>query len=123
MNIFQRIGNNIEKEKLEKKKFLNKYWKLSSQERMEYYFKSKDVVENHFNIFWFAVKMIFYVIVGVLISSLFYKNILNLFFTHEVFYSLRYILGFSAAFEIFLIGLDRIIIQDKLKELNKRFKL
>ena len=36
MNIFQRIGNTIEEDKKREKKRLDRYWKLSSNERVEY---------------------------------------------------------------------------------------
>jgi len=36
MNIFQKIGNKLEEDKKREKKRLNRYWKLSSNERVEY---------------------------------------------------------------------------------------
>lgn len=52
-NLFQRIGNKIEKRKKERENFLNKYWKLSASERIDYDNKlnqiKKDTERNPFN--------------------------------------------------------------------------
>jgi hypothetical protein len=46
-NTFQRIGNNYEKRKEEKKKINEKYWKLSSIERIDYDNHIKEIEKDN----------------------------------------------------------------------------
>lgn len=65
MNIFQKIGKEIEKRKKATQKFQDKYWKLSASERMDYDNKMQIIGKNSFHplgiikiyfkgIFWIA---------------------------------------------------------------------
>jgi len=64
MNIFNKIGNQIEKKKKDRKNFQDKYWKLSASERIDYDNKLKRINNSPYvfiftatllkGIFWIA---------------------------------------------------------------------
>jgi hypothetical protein len=127
MNILQKIGKNIEREKLKRHKRKDKYWKLSATERIDYDNKLNRIQKNSympFTIIIMLVKVFFYLIVfsGV---SLFFIERLDLFISTglilvECFFSF---LIFALIAEMLIIILSIISTERKLKELNKRFKL
>ena len=130
-NAFQRIGNNIEKEKLKKKKFKDRYWKLSPIERMEYD-KKLERIEREWNTPAFSITK-------VVIKFLFVVTLLVILWSFGVGYSLEKIinslriLSFSA-YRLLLVAilLDCLFMlveisfnnsHKKIKELKKRFNL
>jgi len=122
MNIFQRIGNNIEKEKLKKKRFSDNYWKLSASERMDYDLR-REVKDYRPNIFDIFLNACIYLIVFMLISSLFIPQIFNLFFTQHNYFMIINILVFFFFLELILLIFYPSINKKSIENLNKRFKL
>lgn len=127
MNILQRIGNKIEREKLERKKRDDKYWKLSASERMDYDNKLDRIKKESYIPFTMTImlaKVFFYLIVffGV---SLFFIERLDLFMSTglEFVKTFFIFLPFVLIAEILLIILSINYTERKLKELNKRFKI
>ena len=125
MNIFQKIGNNIEKEKLKRKKFEDNYWKLSPIERIDYDLKRERIRKEFGNPLQYltlvAEFLFFYAIFG-LISALFVPQMFTEFFEKSIF--IVFFIFISVVIGVGILNLvfgrdeDRMI-----KELNKRFKL
>ncbi len=122
MNIFQRIGNNIEKEKKEIKKFNDRYWKLSSSERIDYEIQSDKIKKNDYFFemtFLYAKFLLIFLFVSVALMII-NKNFISL--IKPLFNSLR-LLPFPFVIDF---GLTILISKSQIKkkkELNKRFKL
>lgn len=127
MNILQRIGNKIEREKLERQKRDDKYWKLSASERRDYDNKLDRIKKesyNPFSITFTLAKVFFYLIVffGV---SLFFIERLDLFMSTGLALVKTFFiyLPFVLIAEILIIILSINSTDRNLKELNKRFKI
>lgn len=126
-NIFQRIGNNFEKKKLERKKMGDKYWKLSSIERIDYDNHIENIKKKYD---WFWVATILWIKLMIYIAIFFglFGLIFNKF---DVMINLVKILWSSFIKIIWLpISIDIIFVYSNIffeerdeKDLNKRFKL
>jgi len=130
MNIFTKIGNNIEKERKEKKKIRDRYWKLSASERIDYDNKLEKIRNKKIPILQltnisFKSLMIFILFISFLAFtvSMPINNLLDL---------LRKLSLLFMKIIVWIICLDAIILLEwfikddskkQLKELNKRFKL
>ena len=130
-NAFQRIGNNIEKEKLKNKKFKDRYWKLSASERMDYDQKLERIERGWntpaFSITKVVIKFLF-VFAFLMILAIFGTN----YPLEKVIPSLRMLsLSFYKLIIItFILDILFIFVEiffnnshKKIKELKKRFKL
>lgn len=133
MNIFQKIGNNIEKEKLKRKKFEDNYWKLFPIERIEYDNKLRKIESEEIGFIpkfyttkiYLGIIIFFTFILFGLYFSLDYD--LNKYITFLRGISLQFMkslmIAISLDFLIQFIGLGLDKTGKKKKELNKRFKL
>ncbi len=128
MNIFTKIGNQIEERKKKRKAFKDKYWKLSASERMDYDNKvimiKRDSDRNlSLPVTRSITKMtlVFIIFLSILSFSVSVP-------TNEFVEILRLVIRFFFNFLLFSLLLDLIIMftedsKKQLKELNKRFKL
>ena len=126
MNIFQKIGNNIEREKKEKISMERKYWKLSSSERMEYDSK-KDRILKRYNPFSMTV-LFFKTLISISIFLLIYGATMGIFLEmihliRTLFFTFFKILWFMILADIILFFLNSLLLLKEKKELRKRFKL
>ena len=128
MNLFQKIGNTIEENKKREKKRLDRYWKLSSNERVEYDNKLKDInkkSELNFNItktvmFWtlLGIAFISLALFSVGVSSLKFIELLREF--GKVFFRIIYV---SILLDMIIDVITVSTFKKEKEELNKRFKL
>jgi hypothetical protein len=126
-NIFKTIGNNLEKKQLEKKKVNEKYWKLSSIERIEYDMHFKNIIEKYkYN--WILLKTWFYsmlyLTIGLILFGIVYDKLdtaINL--INSVEYIIIDLIWLPILVDIIVL-IENICFEgrDK-KKLNKRFKL
>ena len=126
MNIFQKIGNNIEREKKEKISMERKYWKLSSSERMEYDSK-KDRILKRYKPFSMTV-LFFKTLISISIFLLIYGATMGIFLEmihpiRTLFFTFFKVLGFFIPLDIILFFLNSLLLLKEKKELRKRFKL
>ena len=127
MNIFQKIGNNIEKDKKRKQDFDNKYWSLKSVERIDYdnhIGKINRDTELKFSncLTWFITKIILFIMILLFFIG-FYKEI-------SIINLIRLLIGayFGIIFWIVLLDIFiffRVILDrgKMVEKLNRRFKL
>ena len=126
MNIFQRMGNNFEREKKEKELIEKKYWKLSSSERMEYDLKKEKIRRDYFGnfitvvIFKIFIELgIFFLAFGFAIGKLFILipavKMLFLFYFQ--------ILLWLLLLDLILVIFNSYKAEKERKKLRKRFKL
>ena len=125
-NIFQTIGNSIERKKKRKELFEKKYWKLSSSERMEYDLKKQEIKD--FYLRGLVTIDIFKIIIATAIFALSFglaKGELFLLIS-----PIKTIFLFYFKFIYLFILLDTVLIvmhsygnKMEVKELKKRFKL
>lgn len=135
MNIFKKIGNAIEKQKKEKERIENKYWKLSPLERMDYDQKIDRINYNsNESLFHFYFTKLFLFLIGIWVIIVLLMSFganIEIIKLIERLRSLSFpfakliLIGIVADVLTFLINL---IYYDnnrskKIKEINKRFKL
>jgi len=122
MNIFQKIGNTIEEDKKREKKRLDRYWKLSSNERVEY----DDKLEYIERIFRFPMTRI---VMFIFLGSIF-LIILGMFSYSQ--FSLNFQMWGKFSFWFFSISIIFDLLNDSARilksgerreELNKGFRL
>ncbi len=127
-NIFQKIGNTIEKTKKQKKEFIDKYWKLPATERLHYDSKVNEI-EKDTKMNFLLTSIVFKTIIFVfaLIITMMFLDGFELILLKDV---LKIILGLS--FKAILITIildctlniaDVFIYGNRITKLNKRFKL
>ena len=126
VNIFQKIGNNIEREKKRREIFEKKYWKLSSSERMEYDLKKQKIKDHHFGGYItveiakiLSVVIIFLATFGFATGKLFVaipaiKTLFIFYFSYLTYFLLV---------DVILLVISNHQYDKKIKELKKRFKL
>jgi len=128
MNIFQRIGNNIEEDKKREKKRLDRYWKLSSNERVEYDNKLKDINKKSGLNFDITKIVMFWTLLGIAFISLalFSVGAPSLKFIEllrefgKVFLKIIYV---SIILDMIIDVITVSTFKEEKEELNKRFKL
>ena len=126
MNIFQKIGNNFEKEKKEKELIKKRYWGLSSSERMEYDLKKEKIFKDYFGTFLtFDVLKLF---IGMGIFLFIFGFAFEKLFVIIPLIKLLFLIYFK--FLLWLILLDLLLVilgiprvTKERKKLRKRFKL
>ena len=131
LNIFQRIGNRIEKKKEEEELMVKRYWKLSPIERMEYDQKRDRIIEQT-NIHFLGITKFF--ILGVLGFS-FLVFLISFGSGHTLNYIVNLFKPIAKIFPLFIVitlVLDYFFIiinilfgerKKRIENLNKRFKL
>jgi hypothetical protein len=127
-NLFEKVGKDVENSKKRKEVAINKYWKLTAIERIDYDNKRKSINENnHYGLFPLTLALIRLVIWIVLTTGLFY------FISDRSELILEVGISVSSFFLFFLeifILIDICMIlfcsyekSKAMKELNKRFKI
>ena len=129
-NIFQRIGNSIEKRRKEKERIRENYWKLSPLERIDYDQKLREIERIRTTYFDIQVTKIILFLFGFSFILLFLLAFGGGYPLGEFFNLLRPNSLLAAKYLLFGLGLDILIAiislskpDKELKELNKRFKL
>lgn len=133
MNIFNKIGNSIEKRKKEKDLRIDKYWKLSATERMDYdnklgrINKDSEIDMFSFPLTGLVIKVfLFFTLIFSLIAFGLQTPIRELInslipLSLEIVKILIFALLFDFVINLFTVVSDKS--NKKIKELNKRFKL
>lgn len=130
MNIFNKIGNQIEKEKKEKKVFQNKYWKLSASERMDYDNRLERIKKRKIPLLELTCTMFEVIIIAALFvsfmaftTSMPIDNLLDL--LKSTFLTFIKVLKWVLFLDIIILlrWLVRDDYKKMIKELNKRFKI
>jgi hypothetical protein len=125
-NIFQRIGNNLEKNKELRKKVEYKYWKLTSIERMEYDMHKKNIEEkNRQSLVTVVVfKILFYVTIGLGLYGLLFNRLDIIIDSLRIIWkSFFHFIGYAILLDFILITINSNNEMRDKKNLNKRFKL
>lgn len=126
MNILQRLGNNWEKIENKNKRFKEKYWKLSSQERMEYDDKSEKLIPGFDLLITRLVSLVSLLFVGFIFLLAFavnynFNELLEL--VRPIAIEYIKLIPILIVSDLLIYILLIFISDKKLKELNKRFKL
>ena len=133
MNIFKKIGNTIEKQKKEKERIENKYWKLSPLERMNYD-KKIDRINSESNeyLFSFYFTKFFLSLIGIWViifllmsfgTNIEIIKLIKILKIVSFPFAKVILFGIIADILTFFIGLIGYNRSKKIKEINKRFKL
>lgn len=120
------IRRRIKEGRIKHEAFRDKYWKLSSQERMEYDWKLRRIEEKHTHPLatLYGLKMILYASYFMLL--LYFvggKNIIFLNVAINIITILCYATIVVVVFDSFTFIFDDINQRKEIRELNKRFKL
>ncbi len=124
MNIFQKIGDYIETKKKLRKSFENKYWKLSSTERIEYDLKKEEIESTLPLLSLFIAKISFSILILLIFTSiLFPKDISTIQILFKRLLHLSFVMFFIFLIGDILIFFESLIFFPKLKQIQKRFGL
>jgi hypothetical protein len=133
-NIFQRIGNNIEKQKEKKRKANEKYWKLSTLDRIDYDNKLKSIQDRSND---YPLLSLTKFIIGIFFFVLLWLSIIAFGQGYDFYKFMELIRPLASSFGrligivflcdcvmfLFLIFSKEWSVESKIKQLNKRFKL
>ena len=127
-NIFQRIGNKLEKNKEEKKSILDKYWKLSTLNRIDYDNKINKIHNDYKSDFllltytWLKGLLCIAIFLGAF--GLIFNSLDTMLTTIRLIWKvLIQFIWVPIFMDVMLMFITPIVEERLIKELNKRFKL
>jgi len=127
MNWFQKIGNKIEKEKENKKRVEDNFWKLSTDKQNRYSYEVKRLEKRFYSgdfpsFVYFYLKAVFNLGLFFILLTIFFGK--NLFILGKFLISYLLIMSPIAMLIYLSIAIFSFMRKsEELKKLNKRFKL
>ncbi len=126
-NLFSRLGESIEKDKLDKKRVLSKYWKLNPIERIDYDNKIRDIKDaNNYPGFFltlFSMKITIFTTIILMFYMIIFKDLNFITLLREFYMGFLEVIILAVILGLFFIIYSPFLTSIEVRELNKKFNL